>query len=462
MTWQAFDLQIAVLALEWFFVGYFLLVHGGHTLLAVASMNNLRRHIQSENFNMLPRLSVGYEVPVSIIVPVSGATEEVGRFVHSLFNLDYPEFEVIVVVDGANDDTLSRLRRIFEMEIFPEAFWHQVRSKAVRAVYRSVRYPKLRVIDKERSGTGDAINAGVNAARYPIVCVAHADCGLQRTSLRRLVQHFIEDPNTVAWGTAPRITSRSLISTGFEEQPILAGRLLSLVQVTANLRKDLCGLHGWAEMNACLVFSDRLCAFRKLAFVEAGGCNWDAVNPVLELLERIHRLHASSDKPCRIAYSPAPLVWRSVPAAPAEICRSIANEHRGLSDALISNSDLLWRKWTGPMGRLAFPFLTVTEIAGPSIEVLSILFFLSAFALDLISGQHLIAFAICSAGLGILVSWLAIMLDAFIFRTYAGASSYLLLLIGAFFENVGYRQLVALCTVPGLPPHTTTRTAARQ
>lgn len=460
MTWPAFDLQFAVLALEWFFVGYFLLVHFGHTLLAIASMNNLRRHIEGENFNMLPRLLEGYEIPLSIIVPVNDVTEDVGRFVHALFKLDYPEFEVIVVADGASDDTLSRLRRLFEMEIFPEAFWRQVRAKAVRGVYRSVSYPRLRLIDKGKGGIGDTINAGVNAARYPIVCVAHADCGLQRSSLRRLVQDFVNDPNTVASGTASRFASRSLISTGFVEHPKVSGPLASLVQVTAKLRRDLCDRHGWAEMKACLAFSDRLCAFRKRAFVEAGGCDRDAVNPVLELLGRIHRLHAAGDKPYRIAYVPAPLVWRPVPTTPSGICHSIVAERRGLSDALTSNGSLLWRKWTGPLGRLAFPFLAVTEVAGPSIEVLSILFFLSAFAFDLISGQHLIAFAVCSAGLGVLVSWLAIMLDAFVFRTYAGAGSYLRLLVGALFENVGFRQLSALCGLPGLPLHTS-QTSAR-
>lgn len=452
MTWPVFDLQFGVLSLEWFFIGYFLLVHGGHALLALASMPYLRRQIESENFNMLPRLAAGYERPLSIIVPVNEATIDIGRFVHSLFNLDYPEFEVIVVVDGTTDDTLSRLRRLFEMEIFPEAFWRQVRAKAVRGVYRSAKYPKLRVIDKGRGGTGDTINAGVNAARYPIVCVARADCGLQRASLRLLTQDFVEDPNTVASGTASRLTSRSVIATGFVEQPKLAGRLLSLVQVTAKFRKDLCGRLGWAEMNACLEFSDRLCAFRKRAFVEAGGCDRDAVNPVLELLERIHRLHASSGEPYRIAYIPAPLVWRPVSTVPGEICHSIVDEHRGLSDALASNSSLLWRRWTGSIGRLAFPFQMVTEVAGPAIEVLSIVFFLLAFALGLISGQHLIAFAVCYAGLGVLVSWLAIMLDAFVFRTYAGAGSYFRLLIGAVFENVGFRQMAALCGVPGLRP----------
>jgi cellulose synthase/poly-beta-1,6-N-acetylglucosamine synthase-like glycosyltransferase len=462
MTLPNFDLNFAVLALEWIFVVYFLIAHGGHILLAVASISSLRRQIGSENANMLPPLSTGYEIPLSIVVPVSDASDDVARFVHSLFNLDYPEFEVIVAVDGASDDTLSELRRLFEMEIFPEAFWRQVRSKPVRGVYRSARYPRLRVIDKGKGGAGDTINAGVNAARYPIVCIAYPDCALQRTILRRLVQDFIENPNTVASGTAPRITSRDLISSGFIEQPRLEGQLSSLVHATENLRREHCGRHGWAALNACLDVSDRFCLFRRTVLIEAGGCNRDVVNPVLELLQRIVRLHVASGKPYKVAYSAAPLVWQPVPTTSAAIYRSIARERRGLSDALKLNSNLLRLKWTGVMGRLAIPFLAVTEVAGPSIELFSLLFFLSAFALDLVSTQHLIAFAVCSAGLGVLVSWLAITLDAIVFRTYAGAGSYIRLFIGAIFENAGYRQLKALCSLPRLPRSRSTQTTAGQ
>ncbi len=186
------------------------------------------------------------------------------------------------------------------------------------------------------------------------------------------------------------------------------------------------------------------------------------MNPVLELLQRIVRLHVASGNPYKVAYSAAPLVWQPVPTTSAAIYRSIARERHGLSDALKLNSKLLRLKWTGAMGRLAIPFLAVTEVAGPSIELFSLLFFLSAFALDLIPAQHLIAFAVCSAGLGVLVSWLAITLDAIVFRTYAGAGSYIRLFIGAIFENAGFRQLKALCSLPRLPQSRSTQTTAGQ
>ena len=65
MTLPNFDLNFAVLALEWIFVVYFLIAHGGHILLAVASISGLRRQIGSENANMLPPLSTGYEIRIS-------------------------------------------------------------------------------------------------------------------------------------------------------------------------------------------------------------------------------------------------------------------------------------------------------------------------------------------------------------------------------------------------------------
>ena len=450
MTLPTVDIRLVIVSLEWFFVGYFLFLHGGHVLLAAISMNSLRLRIESVAVKMLPRLSAGYEIPVSIIVPVSEVTPDLAQFVQTLFNLDYPQFEVIVVDDTADGETLSQMQKAFELVVFPEAYWRQVRAKPVRAVYRSPHFPALRVVDKVSAGPGDAINVGVNAARYPIVCIASADCVLKRDSLRRLVSDFLEDASTIATGTAERVANGSFIVNGFLERCRLSGNPLVWIQASANLRRDLCARNGWAGQNAMLAFSDRLCAFRKDAVVQAGGCMRSALNPVLELVARLHRINSDTDKRYRIAFMPNPVLWRASPTTPNEVCRTIAIEHRGLSDALKWNRGLFWRRNSGSVGHLSFPFVVLTDVAGPTIEVLAWVFFLSGYALDLVSAQHLIAFAACSAGLGILVSWLAIVLDAFVFRTYQRAGAYVLLMVYAIFENVGFRQLAALCAFPGL------------
>ncbi|HUU73703.1 MAG TPA: glycosyltransferase family 2 protein [Burkholderiales bacterium] len=447
MNLAAFDNAPVIASLEWLFISYFLLLHGGHALLTAVSMNSLRRRMESIAVKMLPRLSSGYEIPVSIIVPISATNRDAGQFVQDLFDLDYPQFEVIVVTDTTDTETLARLKSALQLAVFPEAYWRQVRARQVRGVYRSPRFPALRVVDKDYGGPGDAINAGVNTARYPIVCIAQPGCVLKRDSLRRLIPDFLEDATTIAAGPAERVANGSFIVNGFLERCRLYGNPLVWIQANAALRRDLCARHGWAAGNAMLAFSDRFCAFRKDAVVRAGGFARSARNPVLELLARLHRLYRAEDKPYRIAFLPAPIVWRFAATAPGAICQSIAETHRDQADALKSNRQLFWRRNGGAVGRLAYPFAQLTEVARPSIELLALVFFVSAYALDLVSGAHLIAFAICAAGLGILLSWLAILLDAFIFRTYRSGAAYALLFVAAVFENIGYRQLAAICAL---------------
>ncbi len=452
MTLPALDPAIIVASLEWFFIGYFLFFHGSHAILAAISVNSLRLRMESVAVKMLPRLSAGYEIPVSIIVPVCEATEDLTQFVQTLFDLDYPEFEVIVVIDTEDRATLSQLQSAFELAIFPEAYWRQVRARAVHSVYRSPRLPGLRVLDKKPGGPGDAINAGINAARYPIVCVARHGSVLRRDSLRRLVPDFLEDATTVAAGTAEHAANGSFIVNGFLERCRLSGNPLVWIQASASLRRDLCTRHGWAGQNALLSFCDRFCAFRKDAVVQAGGYARAAVNPVLELVARLHRLNTHADKRYRIAFVPAPLLWRFLPTTPRLVCREVASERYGLADALKVNRELFLGRNAGIVGRVAYPFAKLTEIARPSIELVGLIFFVAGFALQLISLQHLIAFLICAAGLGVLVSWLATLIDALVFRTYQSVGAYVLLLISAIFENLGFRQVTALCAVPGLRP----------
>ncbi len=462
MTLPAVDTGIIVAALEWLFVGYFLVLHGSHTFLAAVSVNSLRLRMESVAVKMLPRLSAGYEIPVSIIVPVSEPVQDLAPFVQTLFGLDYPEIEVIVVIDTEDRETLAQLQAAFELVMFPEAYWRQVRARTVHSVYRSPRLPALRVLDKKSGGPGDAINAGINAARYPIVCIAHADSVLKRDSLRRLVPDFLEDASTIGAGTAEHIANGSFIVNGFLERCRLSGNPLVWMQASAGLRRDLCNRYGWAVPNAMLTFSDHFCAFRKEAVVQVGGCLRSAVNPVLELVARLHRSNTATDRRYRIAFMPAPVLWRQAPFRPGAVCRTVAREHSGLSDALKANGKLFWGKNSGLVGKLAFPFAQLTEVAGPSIELLAWAFFVAGFALDLISAHHFIAFAVCAAGLGVLVSWLAILIDALVFRTYQSVASYVWLMISAIFENFGYRQMIALCALPGLRPRSVVHAGIRK
>ncbi|MBI2078328.1 MAG: glycosyltransferase, partial [Euryarchaeota archaeon] len=114
---------------------------------------------------------------------------------------------------------------------YPEPYPAHLPTKPIRAVYHSTLHFNLRVIDKVKSGKADALNAGINVSRYPLICSIDADSVLQRDSLHRVVQPFLENPSTVASCGTVRVRNGCEVSGGFLTEVGLPRSLLALFQV---------------------------------------------------------------------------------------------------------------------------------------------------------------------------------------------------------------------------------------
>ena len=103
------------------------------------------------------------------------------------------------------------------------------------------------MIDKENGGgKADATNAGINAARYPLIYCGDADSVLDPHSLEHVVRPFLEDPRTVACGGTVRIVNGCTVRGGVLEKVGLPRNPLALVQVVEYLRAFLGGRLGWS------------------------------------------------------------------------------------------------------------------------------------------------------------------------------------------------------------------------
>jgi cellulose synthase/poly-beta-1,6-N-acetylglucosamine synthase-like glycosyltransferase len=439
-----------VYAGQWLFLGYFLLLNGAYLLLNLNALFALRAYALGRRMDVLPKAYSDYEMPITIIVPAHNEQATIVASVRALMQLRYPEYEIVVVNDGSRDDTMKELIAALGLQPFPEAYRQRLATAEIHAVYRSTLHPNIRVIDKSNGGKADALNAGINASRYPLFCCVDADSILHPDSLYRVLQPFLDDPRTVACGGTVRIVNGSTVRDGFVENIRLPGSLLALFQIVEYLRAFLFGRLGWSSMNALLIISGAFGLFRKEVVVAAGGYRTDTVGEDMELVVRLHRVLRRAGKPYRIVFVPDPICWTEAPEDLRTLGRQRMRWQRGLGESLMMNLGLMTQRRAGIVGRFAFPFNLLFELFGPLLEVAGYLFVIVAAFNGWISLEVALVFLFAAIGLGIVLSTSALLLEELSFQVYAGFRSTLLLFAVAVLENFGYRQLNSVWRLVGL------------
>ncbi len=443
--------QDFVLGGQWIFLAYFVGINLGYLMQNVIAAIGIRKYLQTSEQYEAENVFSALDIPISVVVPAYNESASIITSVRAMLQLEYPQYELIVVNDGSSDDTLEKLIEEFDMREFPEAYRARVESKPVRSVYRSTRIRNLRVVDKENGGSkADASNAGINACRYPLVCVVDADSVLQPDSLRRVVRPFLEDPTTVAVGGTVRIANGCTVKQGFLEKVGLPRNFLALVQVVEYLRAFLFGRMGWSPINGLLIISGAFGLFHKETLVEAGGYNPNAVGEDMELVLRLHRLMKAKGKPYRITFVPDPVCWTDAPENLRDLKSQRVRWQHGLGQSLALNRSLIGDRDGGAVSWVAIPFYLIFELFGPIIEVAGYVFIILCAWMGWLSWPEAAIFLGLAVGLGILLSTSAIMLEELSFHMYPKARQLALLYLIAVVENFGFRQLTAIWRFQGL------------
>ncbi|WP_339880189.1 glycosyltransferase [Pseudidiomarina gelatinasegens] len=432
------------------FIGYFLTLSLVYFLLNILSYAVIRRYMKDYDNSLLPESYGPLLPPVSVLIPAYNESANIVASVKSILQLDYARYEVVVINDGSKDDTLEQLKQAFDLHLHTEAYRQQLKTQPMKGVFRSAEYPQLRVIDKVNGGKADALNAGINASRFPLFCAVDADSILQRDSLQRIVRPFVDRVETIAVGGSIRIANGSKIRHGLLSEIGLPKSWLARFQVIEYLRAFLFGRMGWSPLNGMLIISGAFGLFQKKAVLDSGGYQAATVGEDMELVLRLHAHFNSSGKPYHIAFIPDPVCWTEAPEDITTLKNQRIRWQRGLLESLARNMPLAFSRKGRVAGWVAYPFMLLFEGVGPLIEVAAYVLSIYFFVIGAVSIEFTLTFIVAAFGFGVLMSIFSLILEELTFRTYTSKRALLMLIVVAVLENFGYRQLNSWWRMRGL------------
>jgi len=381
--------------------------------------------------------------PVSILAPAYNEEATIVESVRALLMLTYPRFEVIVINDGSKDNTLKLLIEDFHLYRSARYFESTLATRQVRAVYESMDPVPLIVVDKENGGKADSLNAGINVARYPLVCAVDSDSLLESDALLRVARPFLEDPRRVlAVGGIIRVANGCETSAGRILKVDLPESWIGRFQVVEYLRSFLGGRVGFSAFNSLLVISGAFGLFSKAAVLSVGGYRTTTVGEDMELIVRLHHWARSTRRDYRIVFHPDPVCWTEVPESFTILKRQRNRWQRGTLETVWLHRQMILRPSFGLLGMFALPYFVLFEALGPLVELVGYVITIVGFFVGMFDWRVVLIFFMATMLYGMILSVGAVVLEELSTSRYPRVRNMLVLVAASILENFGFRQLL--------------------
>ena len=444
-------LMSIMLVLNVAILGYFIAINGVYSVLLLISYFSIlkyQRRIQHEQWRRV--IQSPLTIPVSVIAPAYNEEFTIVESVKSLLMLEYAEFEVIVVNDGSNDKTLEKLKIAFNLQLIPADIEARVPAKPILGIYRSPDNRSLVVVDKTNGGKADALNAGINVSRYPVICAIDADSLIEGNALLRVTKPFQERfSKVVAVGGIVRVANGCNIEAGRVVKVGLPHGWLPMIQTVEYLRAFLFGRSGWSALHSLLIISGAFGVFRKDVVIAIGGYRHDTVGEDMELVVRMPRYLREHQRKYEMHFLADPVCWTEVPESLKTLGRQRNRWQRGLIDSLRIHRKMMLNPRYGLIGMVAFPYFVFFEMLAPIVEMSGYIIIPLSFALGIVNFPFFALFLTVAILIGVILSTGSVVLEELSFRRYPKTSDLLRLVVFGFLENFGYRQLTSWWRLKG-------------
>jgi cellulose synthase/poly-beta-1,6-N-acetylglucosamine synthase-like glycosyltransferase len=423
---------------------FFLIINSFQALLLMCSVPELWSHWQladDEYFHAL----VGSEAlpPISVVASLLDPPLDVTGFAHMLLELDYPRFEVVLLVNGGQGDALSELSRSLDLYSVPPAFTVNLLTEPVTAYYRSRVYPRLLCLDKRSGSLGDALNAGINAARYPHAVATGANVLFEPDALLRLSRPFLLDRTVACVGGLLRTANNGRMQDG----RLVPGRTrgwAAQCQRIEYLRLFIFQRLGWNRIASNLVFPGNTVLFKREHVFGVGGFDPSIEAPGLDLAIRLHQHLTDIGVNPSMPVIPDTVAWSLIREDIAGIGRARQRWNRALRGSLGRHAKMFGNPEYGAFGVVAVPYLWLGIIIAPVLELAGYIGLAIGLATGALDSSFAWAYLASVVGYGILLSVWTVVFQVISFRWRDDAGEIARLLAYAVIESLGYRQIMAL------------------
>lgn len=389
---------------------------------------------------------------VTIVAPAYNEEKTIIDNVSSLLQLDYPNYEIIIVNDGSKDKTLELLIETFKLEEIPYEYVPRIHSKPFKRLFRSSmdEYKRLTVVDKVNGGTkADAINGGLNVVRTPYFINTDVDCILARDAIKHCIFPILQDDTIVAVSGTMSMSNGSIAENGQLVDIRPSNHPIPLFQDLEYKRSFLVGKMGWSQINAMNNVSGGYGLFSTEIVLSAGGYASDSMAEDMDMLTRIVGYCCEQKMPYRVVQIPHTCCWTEGPSSVKVLKRQRVRWGRGLMQHMWKHRYMLFNPKYKIMGMVTLPYTLLFEFFAPIIEgvgIITLIFLIFTYSINWQTFWILFA-AIYTFSL--LLSLFVIFYDHMVGGSYNHSSSYIKLLIAALFEPIIYHPLIVIFSLNG-------------
>ncbi len=276
---------------------------------------------------------------VSIIVPAYNEAKVLKQSLQSLLNLNYRNYEIIVVNDGSTDNTSE----------IAESFVGYRQGKLNQI--------KITLINKENGGKANALNAGIKYSNAEFVLCMDGDSQLSPDSLKRAARHF-KDQKIGAVAGNVKVLNRKKFLTDLQALEYIEG---------LNMARS-----AQSYIRAVNIIPGPIGLFRKSAIIHAGFYSSDTFAEDADLTLKILA------KGWKIYYEPRAISFTEAPSSFQQLLKQRYRWTRGIIQSIRKHKKQLINPTINFRNTIILWSMVYEALIWPPMNIAAHLFFIVA------------------------------------------------------------------------------------